>query len=242
MATTYSTNSDLILDNGKFLTDYLPSGLTATQRQGTLDNARNKAYNMINAHPRLKNKTKIPATHIPVMIEVEVDMTIGLVLSAAYTQETRNISEWPQLYMGRSREMLDSLSFGATSEDAVAQSGNVGDGTVTITVADEFTLTETWTLNAISATDFSVYGSVTGLLPSLTVGTQYPEQDWVYGPSDYGIEGMYTKIPYAEFPIKLLVTAGSTPFEQDDKFLIKTWAASDHVSMSGLSIGRIVRA
>ena len=52
MATTYCVNADLVLDNGKPLLDFVASGLTSKQRTLILDNARLKAYNMINAHER----------------------------------------------------------------------------------------------------------------------------------------------------------------------------------------------
>ena len=220
---TYSTNADLLLDNGKSLSDFMASNMTASQRTKFFDNARMKAYNIINSHNRLKNKTKIPATHIDLLKQIEVDLVIGLILGGAYTQETTNISEWPQTYISRARELLDGITYGSTAEDAVKQAGNVGNGTVQVWTEDEFTLTELWTLNAESAITFSVHGTVTGLLPSLTVGVRYPEQDWVYGPQDYGIGiANWSRLHYSQFPIKLLVTAGLTPFQQDDKFLIKT--------------------
>jgi hypothetical protein len=239
---TYSTNADLILDNGKALDEFMASGMTASQRAKFFNAAREKAFNIINAHDMLRNKTKIPATHIDLLKQIEIDMVIGLVLASAYTQETTNISEWPQTYSARAKELLDSINYGSTAEDAEAQAGNVGNGTVEVWTNDLFTLTELWTLNAENANSFSVYGTVSGLLPSANVGVRYPEQNWVYGPEDYGLKTYGSRLHYAEFPIELLVTAGAIPFEPDDKFLIKTWCSSDHPSIKGLSVGKLRRA
>jgi len=240
--TTYSTNADLILDNGKALNEFMASGMTASQRAKFFDAARLKAYNIINTHDMLRNKTKIPATHIDLLKQVEIDMVIGLILAGAYTQETTNISEWPQTYSARAKELLDGINYGATYEDPDAQADNVGNGTVEVWTEDEYTLTEIWMLNAESAISFSVYGAVTGLLPSLDVGVRYPEQDWVYGPEDYGLVANWSRLHYSQFPIKLLVTEGAIPFQQDDKFLIKTWSSSDHPSIKGMSVGKLRRA
>jgi hypothetical protein len=243
MSVTYSTFDNLRLDNGKHLTDYLDPKVSAADMQGILDRARDRAFALINSHENLRNQTLIPATHIPALEQVEIDLVIYFVLSSSYTQETTNISEWPKMYQERAMEMLENLHYSSIAGEAEPQAGNVGNGTVeVIATNDDYTVSEIFTLDASSAQHFTVYGTVTGLLPSLTVGVQWPEQDWVYGPEDYGLSGNWTRLHYSEFPLVLLVTEGSTPFAQGDKFLIKTWSSSDHPSKKGLSEGRLIRA
>ncbi len=243
MSVTYSIFNNLRLDNGKHLIDYLDPKVSAADMQAVLDRGRDRAFALINAHENLRNQTMIPATHIPSLEQVEIDLVIYFVLASSYTQETTNISEWPKMYQERAMEMLANLQYSSIAEDAAAQAGNVGDGTVeVIDTNDDFMVNEIFTLDANSSQHFSVYGTVIGLLPSLTVGVQWPEQDWVYGPSDYGISGSWARLHYSEFPLVLLVTEGATPFGQGDKFLIRTWASSDHPSKKGLTEGRLIRA
>ena len=54
---TYSTNADLLLDNGKSLSDFMASNMTASQRTKFFDNARMKAYNIINSHTDCQGKS-----------------------------------------------------------------------------------------------------------------------------------------------------------------------------------------
>ena len=244
MATTYCTNLDLVLDNGKKLEGYLhETELTRVQKEKILDDARLKAYNIINTHERLRNRTMVPATHIDALVQVEVDLVAALILASAFTQKTRDRSEWPQTYQERAAQVLDKVHYSAVAEVPQAENQNVGNGIITvISVDDIYTMTELITLNATSSTDFTVYGTVSGLMPSLDVGVQWPEKDWVKGPIDYGMQLGAGRFHYSEFPIKLLAAQGSTLFANDDKFIIKTWASSDNPVQTGISTGKLVRA
>ena len=56
---------------------------------------------------------------------------------------------------------------------AAADSGNTGDGTCSQPTAVNSAPTETWTLTATSATNFTVVGSVSGGQADATVGIVY---------------------------------------------------------------------
>jgi hypothetical protein len=67
-----------------------------------------------------------------------------------------------------------------------------------------------------------------------TVGVKYPEKDWGGYISDYN----FTYQPggdmrFEMYPLSFMITAGDTEFVQDDKFVIKTYAASFYKNISG---------
>jgi len=72
-----------------------------------------------------------------------------------------------------------------------------GTGTLTGIEASPSSVTETWTLTATSATNFTVSGSVSGAQTNATVGT-----------------------PYSIARLKFLLNAGGTPFSSGDTFII----------------------
>ncbi|HTS36816.1 MAG TPA: flagellar hook protein FlgE [Candidatus Solibacter sp.] len=80
---------------------------------------------------------------------------------------------------------------------------NVGNGTVSGLGATAATVGETFTLTAISATQVSVVGSVSGALGTATVGT-----------------------PFSSPQINLTINAGSTPFAAGDKITVPTTAVN----------------
>lgn len=224
MGTTYCTNDDLVLDNGQSVDDFMLATLSTAEKTTRKDAARTRAYNKIN-DTYLRGRTAIPATHISELLQIEVDLVVADVLTGAFTGQTANISEWAREYRERAERNLEDIRFDASAESAVADSQNVGNGTVTITVNDEYTLTEKWILRCMSNGKFSAHGGIHGYLPyDITVGTQYPEKDFVVGTSDYGIAR--PRIRYEKFPISILITAGAIDFEQDDKFTFTTYAAS----------------
>jgi hypothetical protein len=149
--------------------------------------------------------------------------------------ETSNTSEWSKKYEERAIDSLANMRYGASAEDVLPDKQNTGNGTVgEIVVNDDFTMSETWTLKANTADKFAVYGNVTGYLRELTVGAIYPEKAWGTTIDDYGFENiMYNAVRYAQYPIGLLITVGSIPFVDGDKFVFKTYAASYLRRMSG---------
>lgn len=84
-----------------------------------------------------------------------------------------------------------------TAAAAVAGGGNTGNGTVGSIDTHPASVTETITLTATSATNFTVSGSVTGALAAATVGT-----------------------PYTSAVIDFTITAGGTAFIAGDTFTI----------------------
>lgn len=77
-----------------------------------------------------------------------------------------------------------------------------GDGTISSVLHPGAAVAETITLTATSATDFTVVGSVTGAMGSLTVGTAFVTDQ-----------------------ITIDITAGGTPFVATDEFVITSYAA-----------------
>ncbi|KKM21942.1 hypothetical protein LCGC14_1630360 [marine sediment metagenome] len=231
MATTYCVNADIVLDSGKSIDSLLDADLSSSEKTERKDAARLRAYNKINEQ-YLVGKTPIPATHIAALKEIEIDLVISDIMTGAFSGEITNVSDWTEKYMERAKETLENLRFDASSESAVADSQNTGDGTVgTIVVNDHFTVTELWTLIAQNLNVFTVRGSLTGPLPNLTVGNAYPEKDWGTVVNDYGL--ILHIREYEAYPIYLTVTAGATDFVQYDRFTFKTFAASYYRQRDG---------
>ncbi len=236
MSITYCTNTDLVLDTGKNLDAYLDVSLTEEQKTIQKNNARERAYNFVN-DSYLVGRTIIPASHIPGLKQIEIDLVIADLMTDSFSMESANTSDWTEKYKERAINALDKLKFGASSEAAEADEENTGNGTVSLIVAnDNFTKTERWILRASSATKFSVHGSLHGYLPDLSVGTRYPEKDWSYSISDYGLTSI-SEIRFEEFPISLTITAGEIPFVDDDKFTFNTFTASYYKNR----IGKLLR-
>ena len=224
MGTTYSTNAELLMDDGKSIDTLLDVDLSKSKKTTQKDAARDRAYNKINDQ-YLRGRTLIPATHILALKQVEIDLVISDIMTGSFSQETANVSDWAEKYSDRAKEALDSIRFDATSEDAVADAQNVGDGTLsTIVVNNDFTMNELWVLTAQNASIFSVRGTLTGTLFNAEVGTAYPEKDWTEGFMDYGLELKGKR--YEEYPIYFTITAGLTPFVQYDRFTFGTYSAS----------------
>lgn len=235
--TTYSTNDELILDDGKQLDNLLSSDLSSAERDIAKDASRLKAYNYINDN-FLRGKTAIPATHIPLLKQIEIDLVVSDVMAGSFSMEMSNVSDWSEKYKERAIQYLKELKFGASAESAVTDDQNIGNGTVSaITVKDKFTMNEQWTLTAQNATTFSVYGSISGRLRDLVVGDQYPGRDWSHPVSDYGLY-LSKGLKYEEFPFSLLITVGNTAFAQWDRFSFNTYASSYFRQIDG----EIIRA
>ena len=235
MATTYCVNADIVLDSGKSIDSLLDAELNTRQKATRKDAARLRAYNKINEQ-YLVGKTLIPASHIAALKEIEIDLIISDIMTGSFSMETLNTSDWTDKYTERAKEALENLRFDASSENAVADSQNTGDGTVgTIIVNDHFTVTELWTLIAQNLNVFTVRGSKTGPMPNLEVGTAYPEKDWGTVINDYGL--ILRTREYEAYPIYLTVTGGATDFVQYDRFTFSTFAASYYRQR----IGDIVR-
>lgn len=232
MGTTYCANSDLVLDSGRSLDVYLDVSLSDEQKEIQKNKARERAYNFINA-TYLMGMTVIPAFHIPGLKQVEIDLVITALMTDSFSMETANISEWTEKYKERAEKSLDNLKFVSSSEIAVAGEENVGNGTVsTIVTKDSFTRTEVWVLEATDVNSFLVCGSLHEYLVDLEVGIKYPEHDWTRSLSDYGLI-LSDELRFDEFPISLLITAGSIPFEKYDRFTFKTYAASHYRKREG---------
>lgn len=232
MGTTYCTNSDLVLDSGKSLDAYLDVALTDEQKTTQKNKARERAYNFIN-DTYLVGRMVIPASHIPGLKQIEIDLVIADLMTDSFSMETANVSEWMEKYKERAEKTLENLRFDSSSENATADSENTGNGTVsTIVTNDNFTRTEKWILRASNATTFIVYGTLHGYLADLEVGIKYPEKDWSSIIKDYGLT-LARELRFEEFPISLTITAGDVAFIQDDKFIFSTFAASYYKSRSG---------
>lgn len=229
MAITYSTNADLIFDNGSELT--YPTELSDTQVETLKDNARERAYNHINdAH--LFGRTAIPATHIPSLKQVEIDLVIADWIQSSFFQETANESANEELYRSRAETTLANLKFDAFAEVPAPDGQNIGNGTVTILKVNEFyARTELWTLEAQNATEFLIDGSISGVLPNITVDKTYPERDQgSFYFSDYGRRSV---IDYSKYPFQLIINSGVIPFERYDRFTFKIYQSSDYKNTVG---------
>jgi hypothetical protein len=229
MATTYSTNSELTLLNGIAIDDtesgFFKSGLTSGQRTTLMDAARLKAYNFIN-DGYLVNRTVIPASHISSLKQIEIDLVFAFMIRDSYVQQDYNQSEWQSKYE-ESIKLLENIQFDASNEDPVADSENVGNGTLTVFgLNDDYTQTETWVFTANSATQFSVYGTASGDIQTLTVDTKYPEKDWTTLNRDYGFNTVKS-MRWIEFPFYIIINSGTIPFVQNDKFTLKTYGSTE---------------
>jgi len=225
-------NSDLVLDSGKSLDAYLDVSLTDEQKTTQKNNARGRAYNFIN-DTYLVGRTVIPAAHIPGLKQIEIDLVITNLMTDSFSMETANVSEWIEKYKERAEKALENLRFNSSSENAVANSENTGNGIAsTIVTNDDFTRTEKWILRASNATTFTVFGTLHGYLADLEVGVKYPEKDWSSIIKDYGLT-LSREIRFEEFPIALTITAGDIAFIQDDKFIFQTYSSSYYKNRVG---------
>lgn len=235
MSTTYCTNDELIMDDGQSVDKMLNVDLSKSKKTLQKDAARLRSYNKINDQ-YLQGRTVIPATHIASLKQVEIDFVISDIMTGSFSGETLNDSDWSEKYSERAKELLENIRFDATSEDAVADDQNTGDGTVgTIDTNNEFTMTEKWIFTAQNANVFSVRGSLTKSLFNIEVGEPYPEKNWVGAFTDYGMEMESRK--YEEYPISLTITTGEIDFVQYDRFTFKTYSASYYRQI----IGDIIR-
>jgi hypothetical protein len=231
---TYCGDEDLVLDTGRSIDIIFDTSLTDNEKKEVKQKARERAYNRIN-DDYLIGKTVIPAVHIPSLRDVEKDFVLTDLLRGAFTMETPNRSEWAKDYEERAIDRMKNLRFGASCEDAIPNDENTGDGYIDeLVTQDMSTRTETWILRALNSTKFSVYGSQSGGLPQAEVGVRYPEKDWGGYTSDYN----FTYQPggdrrFEMYPISFLITAGNTDFARDDKFVVKTYAASFFRNPSG---------
>ncbi len=234
---TYCENDDLRLDTGKAIDEFMDIELSSSERESYKDTARERAYNTINN--MIDGKTLVPATHIPMLKQIEIDLVVSDVMSGAFSGETANASEWVEKYSQRANDALENLKFSASGTTPAANSDNVGDGIVSaVTIFDDYTMTEQWTLTAINATTFQVVGSVTGRIYDLDVGESYPQKDWTVGTyEDYHFTYRQT-LYYDNYPFRLTITAGAIPFVQYDRFTFKTYSASYFRQRTG----KIIRA
>jgi hypothetical protein len=99
--------------------------------------------------------------------------------------------------------LLHQAEFAALSATPVATTySGTGDGTISSTLHPGAAVAETITLTATSATSFTVVGSTTGAMGTLTVGTTFVSDQ-----------------------ITIDITAGGTPFVATDEFVITSYAA-----------------
>jgi hypothetical protein len=235
---TYASNSEIKLDTGRDIDSMMDEDLSTTEKTNAIRSARERAFNHINA--RIDGQTAIPAFHIPVLKQVEIDLVISDVIAGAFTLQTANVSEWSEKYKERADQVLETLTFGAAAEEPIAHRSNTGDGRLKIIeVNDDMAKTEQFLFMALTADEFSIVGSVSGRLPNITVGDDYPSTDWTAGSvSDYGL--VSTSLGYDEFPFYCKITAGSTDFVKGDNFKVRIFGSSQ--AKSTISIGRVVRA
>lgn len=235
---TYASTSEIKLDTGRSIETLMDEDLSATEKTNAIRSARERAFQKINS--KLDGKTAVPAFHIPALKQVEIDLVIADVITGAFTLETSNASEWAEKYKERAAEVLDNLTFGSSAEEPIPYRSNAGDGRLKIIdVNDDYAKTEQFYFMALSATEFSVVGSVTGRLPNLVVGEDYPDTDWTAGSiSDYGL--VSSSLGFDEFPFQCKISAGSTPFVKGDNFKVRVFGSSK--KSDTISIGRIIRA
>jgi hypothetical protein len=235
---TYASTSEIKLDTGRSIDTMMDEDLSATEKTNAIRSARERAFNFINS--KIDGKTAIPAHHIPALKQVEIDLVIADVITGAFTLETANASEWAEKYKERANEVLDNLNFSASAEEPITYRSNTGNGRLKIiSVNDEYAATEQFVFMALSASEFSVVGSVSGRFPNLDVGADYPDTDWTAGTiSDYGL--ISSSLGFEEFPFQCKISEGATPFAKGDNFKVKIFGSSR--SRDNISIGRIIRA
>jgi len=165
---------------------------------------------------------------------IEVDLAISNVLEGSFSAGTkRKLPD--KIYKDRAMRALGALRFPASASTPSAVSGNTGDGTVSaITINDDFTLTEIWTLTALSSQWFRVEGTRTKDLPDCEMGVDYPDKTLIntFG-SDYGRKDLRLGISYTDYPIRFKITEGATPFAQYDMFTFKTFSSTRKKRGSG---------
>ncbi len=228
---TYCTNARLVLDSGQSIDDFMIISLSSIEMEAQKDKVREHVYEYIN-DTWLRERTALPATHISELVQIEIDLVVYEILVASFTGQRSNVSEWVTQYRDRSIKALEKVRFDASVESVIAGGENTGDGTVSITVKNQHTRTELWSLRAESSTEFAIHGDLHKSLPSyITVGTRYPEKTLTTGIGDYGMKK--PRLNYEEFPVSVLITAGGTAFVKDDKFTFMTYAASYYGSSSG---------
>ena len=228
---TYATNADYLLDSGQNVSLFMDVELTDEEKEKQKSNSGERAYNIINDY--LNGKTVIPARHIRIVKQIEIDFVLADVMTGAYTMETSNVSDWIEKYSSRAKEALNNIRYKASAEDVVANAENTGNGTIgAIVTNDMFTQTEQWILTCVSSTQFSIFGSVTGYLQNVTIGTQYPEADWTGQVGDYNFNSQaYPR--FEQYPVSFKIENGSTVFVANDKFTFKTYQASFLINTSG---------
>lgn len=230
---TYSVNSNLVLDSGENITTYLDDSLSGEDITTTLDNARERAYRTIN-EDWLRDKTatvedgatlSIVITNIPKLKQIEIDLALGNILMGAFIAANIKSSKVSEFYTKRAESTLKILRFPSSATTPVAGSDNTGDGTISeITTNGDTTKNETWILIAQDSVYFTVMGNKTENLPSARVGYQYPELANLG--ADYGFKPNEELDDYGFFPVRFLITAGSTPFAIYDELRFQTFASS----------------
>jgi len=222
---TYCRSADLYLDNGKDISNYLEVSLTDLQKINFKEDVRQRTFEFINDR-YLYGRTAVPALHIPSLKNIEKDLVIADILAASFTGASSNVSEWEGKYRERALESLDNLRFVSSVDDVVPDDQNTGNGIVSeIKTNDDFTMTELWTLSALNSTTFRIHGSLHGYLRYLEVGNQYPEKSWTGKLSDYGLN-LEHGMKYEQYPISILISAGTTSFVEGDRFTFNTYSAS----------------
>lgn len=231
---TYCKDSDLLLDNGKDLDELFLPSLSDDQIIDMKSRLRQRIFDHINDN-YLVGRTAVPAMHIPALKGIERDLVIASLLRAAFTMEGPNRSDWSRDYEDRAVKALENLRFGSSVDNVFEDPNNTGNGTISnIVTNDETTRTETWIIRARNSTEFSVHGSITGYLRSLTVDVPYPEKDWSHLYEDYNFSTEYSAdIRYEEYPILLKINSGNIAFADDDKFTFRTYAASFRKNLGG---------
>lgn len=235
---TYASTSEIKLDTGRSIDSMMDEDLSASEITTAIRNSRERAYNHINA--LIDGKTAIPAFHIPALKQVEIDLVIADVITGAFTMETSNTSEWSEKYRERAQAVLDNLTFSSSAEEPISYRSNIGNGRLKIIdVNDDMAKTEQFLFMALSSTEFSVLGSVSGRLPNVDVGDDYPDTDWTSSSvSDYGL--LSSSLGFADFPFHCKITEGSTPFGVGDNFRVKIFGSSR--TKGTITTGRIIRA
>jgi hypothetical protein len=227
------------LDTGRPVTNLIDEDLTAEEQTSVIRSARERAYNRINS--KLRGKTAVPAFHIPELKQVEIDFCLSDLMMGAFSGSTLNESDWGTKYEERANSVLDNLVFEASAEEPVTYGENSGNGKLKfVDVFSDFIKSEVWAFTALTATEFSVVGSVTGQFPNLTVDVQYPEKDWTDDlRSDYGLTlSSYPTV--SRTPFICIIKAGSSPFEQGDNFKVRTFSSS--ADKRQITTGKLVRA
>jgi len=159
--------------------------------------------------------------------EAEACLVAHRLLSARYSAvEVEGSEPFRSSFRKRAYQLLDDHEFQATADVPAKGPIFIGDGTISIEVNDHVTVNALWFLKAETATSFSITRKT-------KTGTFYYTYDLAEGqfPTDNDFKAG-TEISKQ---IKIVITAGSTPFAQGDSWIFKTYGNFKKSRSKGIS-------